>query len=99
MFKMMQNAISSHLFDDLKEQGDKESAVADSNLTEMEIAEKAVLQLSAENTAIRNLLTEVMAFMKVQAELLPDEIRDSARKGIDGLSVRINAALDGMIAM
>jgi len=99
MFKMMQGAISSHLYDDLKPDSNKEgSIVADGDLTEMEIAEKAVLQLSTENAALRNLLMQVVEFTKVQAELLPEEIRMSARKGIEGLSVRISAALDGMIA-
>lgn len=63
-------------------------------MTEAEKAEKAVIQLSIENAALRNLLAQVMEFMKVQAELLPEEIRESARKGVSGLCARINATLE-----
>jgi hypothetical protein len=95
MCKMMQGAISNHFFDDLKS-ADRKSQ--DGDLTEMEIAEKAVLQTRTENAALRNLLMQVMEFTKVQAELLPEEIRASARKGVERLRVRISAALDEMIA-
>jgi len=91
MFKMMQGAISNHSFDDLKSDDRKSQ---DGDLTEMEIAEKAVLQLRTENATLRNLLTQVMEFTKVQAELLPEEIRASARKGVAGLQAGINAALE-----